>query len=98
MKRRINIVLLLALLACALILVNTQYQARHLFIELERAQTEARQLEVAWSQLKLDQSNLSKHERIQASAIKELNMMQVTADRTQYVTLNSKNGDIVKQP
>lgn len=98
MKRRLNILLLVALLACALILVNTQYQARHLFIELERAQTEARQLEVAWAQLQLDQSNLGKHERIQASAIKELNMMQVTADRTQYLTVHSKNEDSSKKP
>lgn len=89
MKRRLNVLLLIALLACALILVNTQYQARHLFIELERAQTQARQLEVAWAQLQLDQSNLGKHGRIQASATKELNMVPVTSDRTQYLTIKS---------
>lgn len=87
---RMAIPLLLALVICALILVNTQYQARHLFIELERARTQARQLEVEWSQLQLDQSNLGKHERIQFSAIKDLNMVPVTPDRTQYLTLNGK--------
>ena len=90
MNGRLNVLLLIALLACALILVKTQYQARHLFIELERSQTEARQLEVEWSQLQLDQSSLGKHERIQANAIKDLNMVPVTTDRTQYITLNSK--------
>jgi cell division protein FtsL len=90
MNGRLNIVLLIALLVCALILVKTQYQARHLFIEVERSQTEARQLEVEWSQLQLDQSSLGKHERIQANAIKDLNMVPVTTDRTQYITLNSK--------
>ena len=90
MNGRLNVVLLIALLICALILVKTQYQARHLFIELERSQTEARQLEVEWSQLQLDQSNLGKHERIQANAIKDLNMVPVTNDRTQYITLNTK--------
>ena len=90
MNGRLNVVLLIALLICALILVKTQYQARHLFIELERSQTEARQLEVEWSQLQLDQSSLGKHERIQANAIKDLNMVPVTTDRTQYITLNSK--------
>ncbi|TDK67032.1 cell division protein FtsL [Sapientia aquatica] len=90
MNGRLNVLLLIALLACALILVKTQYQARHLFIELERSQTEARQLEVEWSQLQLDQSNLGKHERIQANAIKDLNMVPVTNDRTQYITLNTK--------
>ncbi|MET3120840.1 cell division protein FtsL [Oxalobacteraceae bacterium GrIS 2.11] len=90
MSGRFNVVLLIALLVCALVLVKTQYQARHLFIELERSQTEARQLDVEWSQLQLDQSNLGKHERIQASAVNDLNMVPVTADRTQYLTLNSK--------
>ena len=90
MSARANIFLLIAVLACALILVKTQYQARHLFIEVERSQTEARQLEVEWSQLQLDQSNLGKHERIQANAIKDLNMVPVTPDRTQYITLTSK--------
>lgn len=91
MRSRLTTLLLLVLLACALMLVKTQYQARHLFIELERAHTEARQLEVAWSQLQLDQSNLSKHARIESSAMKELNMLPVTADRTQYLTLSNKN-------
>ena len=91
MSARLNILLLIALLVCALILVKTQYEARHLFIEVERSQTEARQLEVEWAQLQLDQSNLGKHERIQASASKDLNMVPVTAERTQYITLDSKN-------
>jgi len=90
MSGRFNVALLIVLLVCALVLVKTQYQARHLFIELERSQTEARQLDVEWSQLQLDQSNLGKHERIQASAANDLNMVPVTADRTQYITLNSK--------
>ncbi len=93
MSGRLNVVLLIALLGCALVLVKTQYQARHLFIEVERSQTEARQLEVEWSQLQLDQSNLGKHERIQASAIKDLNMVPVTAERTQYLTINGKNNE-----
>jgi cell division protein FtsL len=90
MSGRFNVVLVIALLICALVLVRTQHQARHLFIELERSQSEARQLEVDWAELQLDQSNLGKHERIQASAIKDLDMVPVTADRTQYLTLTSK--------
>lgn len=90
MSGRLSVLVLIALLICSLVLVKTQYQARHLFIEVERSQTEARQLEVAWSQLQLDQSNLGKHERIQASAIADLNMMPVTTERTQYLTLHGK--------
>ena len=91
MSSRLSVLLLIALLSCALVLVRTQHQARHLFIEVERSQTESRQLEVEWSQLQLEQSNLGKHERIEASASKDLNMVPVNAERTQYITLNSKS-------
>jgi len=93
MNGRLNVVLLIAVVACALVLVRTQYQARHLFIELERSQTEARQLEVEWAQLQLDQSGLGKHERIQEIAVKDLNMVPVTAERTQYITENHNAND-----
>lgn len=90
MSGRHNVVLLAALVVCALVLVRTQDRARHLFIELERSHSEARQLEVEWSQLQLDQSSLGKHERIQASAVKDLDMVPVSAERTQYITPQSK--------
>jgi cell division protein FtsL len=87
MSARLNPILTLALVACALLLVNAQYESRRLFIELERAQTAARQLEVEWAQLQLDQSTLAKHARIEANARHELNMVRVTPDRTQYLTM-----------
>ena len=63
-------IVLTALLACsALSLVNAQYQARRLFIEIERAQAVTRQLEVEWSQLQLDQSTLGKHARTLAQGL-----------------------------
>jgi cell division protein FtsL len=86
MSGRINIVLTAVLVLCALSVVNAQYQARSLFIELERAQAAARQLEIEWSQLQLDQSTLGKHARIEANARRDLNMVQVTPARTQYLT------------
>ena len=43
---RLNIVLLLAVLASALYLVNVQYESRRLFAELDRATSEAHRLEV----------------------------------------------------
>ena len=86
MTGRLGMVLT-ALLACsALSLVNAQYQARRLFIEIERAHTVTRQLEVEWSQLQLDQSTLGKHARIEANARRDLNMVPLTPARTQYIT------------
>jgi cell division protein FtsL len=46
------------MIACALSLINSQYQARRLFIELEREQSLSKQYELQWTQLKLDQSTL----------------------------------------
>jgi cell division protein FtsL len=90
MTGRLSLVLT-ALLACsALSLVNAQYQARRLFIEIERAQTVARQLEIEWSQLQLDQSTLGKHARIEAYARRDLNMVPLTPARTQYITGDAK--------
>ena len=84
MSGRINAVLLLILLACALHLVNTQYKARSLFIQLERAQAVSRQLDIEWAQLQLDQSTLGKHARIESVARQNLKMVNVT--RTEYLT------------
>jgi cell division protein FtsL len=83
---KINIVLAALLVGCALSLVNAQYQARHLFIDLERAQARARQLDIDWAQLQLDQSKLGKHARIEEIARRDLNMTQLTPNRTQYLT------------
>ncbi|MDF3034874.1 MAG: ftsL [Paucimonas sp.] len=90
MSGRINVVLLIALVLCALSLVNSQYQARRLFIELERAQSLSKQLDIEWAQLQLDQSTLGKHARIEAVARRELQMVPVTPARTQYLTPGAK--------
>lgn len=89
MNWRLTTALTIALLTCSLLLVNAQYQARSLFIELERAQSVARQLEIEWAQLQLDQSTLGKHARIEANATRELSMVRVTPDRTQYLSMGA---------
>jgi cell division protein FtsL len=87
---KINIVLTALLVACALSVVNARYQARHLFIELERLQQQARQLDIDWAQLQLDQSTLGKNERIEQIARTELSMTPLTPARTQYLTEGGK--------
>ena len=49
MTAKINAILCLLLVACALSLVNAQYKARHLFIELERSKSETKKLDVEWA-------------------------------------------------
>jgi len=90
MTGKLNVVLTALLVASALSLVNARYQARHLFIDLERLTQQARQLDIDWSQLQLDQSTLGKNERIEQIAREDLNMTQLTPARTQYLTEGGK--------
>lgn len=90
MSWRINLVLTAVLVLCALSLVKAQYHARQLFIQLERAQSAARQLDIEWAQLQLDQSTYGKHARIEANARRDLNMIALTPARTQYLTVGAK--------
>lgn len=86
MSVKLNVLLVSLLVGCALSVVNARYQARHLLIELERLQQHARQLDIDWDQLQLDQSRLAKNERIEGIARTDLNMAPLTPARTQYLT------------
>ena len=90
MTGKLNIILTALLVASALSLVNARYQARHLFIDLERLTQQARQLDIDWSQLQLDQSTLGKNERIEQIARTDLDMTPLTPARTQYLTEGTK--------
>lgn len=73
------------LVLCSMLLVNSQHQARRLFIELERAQLRHKQLETEWDQLQYEQSTLAKHSRIDGIA-RTLGMDAPGPARTQYLT------------
>ncbi len=90
MTGKLNVILTTLLVASALSLVNARYQARHLFIELERSQAQARQLDIDWAQLQLDQSTLGKNERIEQIARKDLEMTPLTPARIQYLIEGAK--------
>ena len=82
---RINLILLLLLTACALGLVTSQHQARKLFAELEQEQERAKQLDVEWGQLQLEQSTWAMHARVEKIARERLRMSVPDAKRTQMV-------------
>ncbi len=90
MNLRLDVLFTVLLVLSALSLVNSQYQARRLFIELERAQSMTRQLDIEWAQLQLDQSTLGKHARIEANARRDLKMVTLTPARTQYLTAGAR--------
>ena len=84
---RLNLTLLVAVLASALYLVQVQYESRRLYAEIERAQGEARKLEIEHEQLKVERRAQATPARVQKLAKEQLHMKPATPAITQYVTL-----------
>lgn len=85
MTARLIFILLAALMACAMALVASQHKARKLYVELQKEQSAARQLDVEWGQLQLEQGTWGTHSRIERIAIRELNMRLPAANRVEVV-------------
>lgn len=71
---KLNLLLLLVLVVCALGLVTSQYRARKLFSELDQAQRRERQLDIVYGQLQLEASTWSLHARVGKIAAGTLGM------------------------
>lgn len=84
---RINLVLVAAVMASALYLVHVQYQSRRLFVEVERAQSQARKLETERERLEVEKRSQATPLRIEKIAREQLNMRPATAAITHYVQL-----------
>jgi len=82
----VSVLLVGALIVCALALVTSQHQARKLYVELQREQEREKQFEVEWGQLQLEQSTWAMHARIEKIATRELGMRLPHASRIQVVT------------
>jgi cell division protein FtsL len=82
---RLNLILSAVLLACALGAVTSQHQSRKLYIELQLQQDRAKQYEVEWGQLQLEQSTWAMHARIERIATQRLQMQVPEVARIQMV-------------
>lgn len=82
---RINLILLAILIGCALALVTSQHQARKLYVELQKEQEFAKQLDVEWGQLQLEQSTWATHARVERLATRSLGMRVPPPSRIQVV-------------
>ena len=83
---RLNIVLLLAVLASAIYLVHTQYESRRLFTELDRATAEARRLETEHQRLQVEKRAQATSLRVEKMARAQLHMRSATPAIMQYVS------------
>ena len=82
---KLNLLLLLVLIVCALGLVTSQHKARKLFSELEREQARARDLDVEYGKLQLEASTWGLHARIEKVATGTLGMRTPDPRRVRIV-------------
>ena len=82
---RLNLVLLVAVLASALYLVRTQYESRRLFAELDKATNDAHRLEVDHERLEFEKRAQATPLRVEKLAKEQLQMRTATPAITQYV-------------
>ena len=83
---RINVMLFIALLLSSVYLVRVSYDARRLFAELDKAQSEERALESEHERLKADLRAQATPLRVEKTARERLAMRNATPAVTQYVT------------
>ena len=84
---RLNLLLLCLAIACALGVVTSQHKARKLFVELQKEQELARQMEVEWGQLQLEQSTWAMPARVEKIASRQLQMQLPKGDKIQFVRM-----------
>lgn len=89
---RLNIGLLLAVLASALYLVNVQYESRRLYTEIDRAKLDARRIETEREQLQIDKRGQATPLRVDKLAREQLHMRVTTPAITHYVTYTAGPG------
>lgn len=82
---RMRLILAAVALVCALGVVTAQHQARKLYIELQQERDRAKQYEVEWGRLQLEQSTWAMHSRIERIATQQLKMQVPESDRIQRV-------------
>lgn len=82
---RLCLILALMLMVSALFLVTARFQSRLLYIQLDRQEDLARQLDTDWRRLQLERAELARHARIDDIARNELNMISGSPDRTLYI-------------
>lgn len=86
---RLNLVLLLAVLASALYLVSVQYDSRRLFSALDRAVSETHRIEADSERLQVEKRAQATPLRVEKLAKERLQMRTATPAITHYVTYSA---------
>src|SRR5690606_16900580 len=82
---RLMIFFAMALMLSAFSLVTARFQSRQLFVQVDRLEDKARELDTDWRRLQLERAELARNVRIDGSARQELHMISTSPDRTLYI-------------
>ena len=82
---RLNLILFFVLIATAIGSITAQHKSRKLYFELQQQQEAAKQYDIEWGQLQLEQSTWAMHARIEQIASQRLQMQVPDAKRIQVV-------------
>ena len=96
-RNALNVILLLAVVMCALSVVTSQHKARKLYIELQQEKEHAQQMDVEWGQLQLEQSTWATPARVEKIASQQLQMHLPRNGEVQFIRVEP-SGHIDKQP
>lgn len=84
---RINLLLLVAVLASGMVLIKSAYDSRRLFTELDRAQAESRRLDADHQRLLAERQAQATNLRVEQVARERLRMRVINPAVTQSVDL-----------
>jgi cell division protein FtsL len=91
---RLNAMLLLAVIACALGVVTSQHKARKLFDELQKEKERAQEMDVEWGQLQLEQSTWAAPVRVEKVALQKLLMQQPGSGLVHHILVVPAEGAV----
>lgn len=83
---RLNVVLAVTLLLSCFWLIRSSNDARHLFVDLEKAQSQSHELQIEYDRLQVDKRAQATPLRVEKLAREKLRMFSNTPAVTHYVT------------
>lgn len=88
---KLNLLLMVMAVICAMGVVTSQHKARKMFVDLQQEESLAKQMEVEWGQLQLEQSTWAMHARIEKIASSYLQMKVPDPAKTQVIALQAQS-------
>lgn len=82
-----NVILLIAVVICALSVVSSQHKARKLYVELQKEKEFALQMDVEWGQLQLEQSTWARPALVEKIAVQQLQMQLPRNGQVRFIRL-----------